>query len=71
MVTQLKRGQFGCDNYRILPKTTDNFPKTKLLKTNPNAIPSPNPKPLTMNPINVLKPYTIIITEFSASYRYW
>ena len=29
----------GCDNYRKVPKTTENLPKTKLPKTNPNSKP--------------------------------
>jgi len=31
------------ENYRKLPKSTENFPKTKLSKTNPNPHHNPNP----------------------------
>jgi len=44
----------GCDNYRKLPKSTENLPKTKLPKTNPN----PNSKP-----------YIVSITGFSVIFR--
>jgi len=41
----------GCDNYRKLPKSTENLPKTKLPKTNLTVALTLNPKPLTLNRI--------------------
>ena len=34
---QLHISQSGCDNYLKLTKSTENLPKSKLPKTNPNA----------------------------------
>ena len=50
----------GCDHYRNLPKNTDNLPKPKLPKTNPNLNHNPNLNP-NPNPKSISQSISIFI----------